>query len=269
MNNLFNNDFKFKKRFGQNFLKDKNILSKIIKESHFEKDSLVLEIGCGCGYLTEVLVENGYNVLGYEVDKTLTEVLKEKENKNFKVIIDDFLNRNITEDIKDYCFNKIYAIGNIPYYITTPIIEKLINSGINFNSIILMVQKEVAERITSLPNNKSYGSLTVYLNYNYDIKNIMNVDKKSFFPVPKVDSSVIMFCSKEKIKVLDELHFYRIIRKSFSQKRKTLKNNLKEYNFDFIKEVLNKYGFDDKVRAEQIPINLFAEISNYLITKNC
>lgn len=267
MNKYTKSNFKFKKRFGQNFLDNKEILNKILNESKFDKKSLVIEIGCGSGNLTDILLENNYNVLGYEIDKTLSELLINKQNNNFKIIIDDFLVRNIKDDIKDYNYKKIYVIGNIPYYITTPIIEKLTNSGICFDSIVLTVQKEVADRIVSLPNSKNYGSLTVYLNYNYEIRKIMDVSKDFFYPIPKVDSAVIQLSKKSKSKVVNKKHFYKIVRDSFAQKRKTLKNNLKDYNFEIARKILDKYGFEDKVRAEQVPVNVFVEISNGLFIK--
>lgn len=259
--------FKFKKRFGQNFLENREILNKIVDESKFEKESLIIEIGCGSGYLTDILIERGYNVLGYEIDKTLSEKLMMKENDNFRVIIDDFLKRNIEEDIKNYDYEKIYVIGNIPYYITTPIIEKLIDSIIDFDSIVLMVQKEVADRIISLPNSKNYGSLTVYLNYNFKIEKLLDVDRRFFYPIPKVDSSVIKLSKKHKPTIYNEKHFYKLIRDSFAQKRKTLKNNLLNYDFEIIMKILDKHGFSDKVRAEQIPLDVFIDISNVLVSK--
>jgi len=159
----------FKKKFGQNFLNDENILNKIVKESEIPEDTLVIEIGPGAGALTSKLKDVAKNVLAYEIDLDLQNILidKFKENKNVTFIWEDFLNRNIKEDIKDYNNKHIFVVANIPYYITTPIVEKIINSGVDVEKVVIMVQKEVGDRFSAKPGNKEYGSISVFLNYYY------------------------------------------------------------------------------------------------------
>lgn len=259
------NDFKFKKRLGQNFLTDESILDEIIEKSNIEEESLVIEIGCGAGALTKRLVKHFKYVIGYEIDNSLKPTLDKINSSNLKIIYDDFLKRNIEEDIKDYKYNKLYVIANLPYYITTPIIQKLIDENINIYKIVIMVQKEVGDRLTSKPNSKDYSSLSVFINYNFEVKKLINVSRNCFHPKPNVDSIVIELLKKdEKIKPTNEKIFFKLIKDSFRQKRKTLKNNLKDYNFDLIEEVLNKHNLSNNVRAEQIDLNIFIDIANKL-----
>lgn len=264
-------DFKFKKRLGQNFLINESILNEIVDLSNIEKGSLIIEIGCGAGSLTNILINKGLRVIGYEIDKSLSPILDNmvKNNENLHIIYDDFLSRNLIDDISSYKYEKLYIMGNIPYYITTPIIEKIMNSKVDFYKVILMVQKEVGNRITASINTKDYNSLSVFLNYNYNLKKILKVDKNSFVPKPKVDSVVVEITQKNEKDAVDEKHFYKLVRDSFKQKRKTLKNNLREYDYAKVMEILAKYGFDEKVRAEQININIFVELSNYLVKNKC
>ena len=164
-------NFKYKKSFGQNFLQDQNIIKSIVSKTKILPNSLVIEVGPGSGALTKELSRNAKNVLSYEIDTRLEETLDEnlKDYHNIEIIYDDFLTRDIKNDIKDYEYDNIYFIANIPYYITTPIIEKLIASKINFKTITVMIQKEVAERFSAHVKTKDYGSITVFLNYYYDI----------------------------------------------------------------------------------------------------
>lgn len=256
----------FKKKFGQNFLKDENVLKRIIKEANIPNDTLVIEIGAGSGALTEKLQVVSSNVLSYEIDLELKDTLLEKfSNSNIKFIFDDFLNRDIKEDIKEYDNKNIYVVANIPYYITTPIIEKIIASDIDISKVILMVQKEVGERFSATPGNKNYGSISVFLNYFYDIKELFVVSKNCFIPKPNVDSVVISLEKKvNKLKVQDEAKFFKLIRDSFQYKRKNLKNNLKNYDLEKVEEILKKKNKDLTVRAESLDLETFIEISNNL-----
>ena len=257
-------EHKFKKKYGQNFLKDNNILEKIINVSNIENDSLIIEIGSGNGALTEKLVEKG-KVLSYEIDNELIPVLEEKfKDKNVDFIFDDFLNRAIKSDIKEYNYNKLYVIANLPYYITTPIITKIIEEGLDIERMILMVQKEVGERFTSKIGTKDYSSITVYLNYYYDVKKEFLVSKNCFYPVPDVDSMIISLNKKERLELKNEELFFKIVKDSFQYKRKTLRNNLKGYDFDKILEILHNNGFNDNVRAEEIPLEIYVLIANLL-----
>lgn len=257
------NNYKFKKRFGQNFLKEEKIIDKILDNSDIEDNSLVLEIGCGSGQLTKKLVNKFSYILGYEIDPDLKVYLDEIKSDYLNIIFDDFLKRDILEDIKNYKYNKLYVISNLPYYITTPIIEKIINEKLNAYRVIIMVQKEVGDRINAKPNSKEYNSLSIFINYNFDIKRILNVGRGCFIPQPNVDSIVLKLSEKlNKYEPLDEQLFYRIVRESFQFKRKTLKNNLKEYDFEVVSKVLNENNFPDNVRGEQLPIEMFIKISD-------
>ena len=158
----------------------------------------------------------------------------------------------------------MYVIANLPYYITTPIIERLISLDIPFELIRIMVQKEVGDRFCARVGTKEYGSFTVFLNYNFDVKRNFVVSRNCFFPRPNVDSVIVSLMSKNKLFVSDKELFYKLVYDSFKFKRKTLRNNLKGYDLDVVSKVLEKYGFDLSVRAEQISVDIFCEISNEL-----
>lgn len=265
--NIDKYNFSFKKKFGQNFIVDKNIINSIVNKSEIDKDTLVIEIGPGAGSLTAGLCEAAGWVLCYEIDETLENMLKEnlKSYNNYEVIFDDFLKRNVKEDLKKYNFSKIYVVANLPYYITTPIIIKLITDNLNIDRIAVMVQKEVGDRFKANPGTKDYNSLSIYLNYYYDVRKLLDVSRNVFIPKPNVDSIVVCFDKKkEKLKLKDEDVFFKLVRDSFSFKRKTLKNNLKNYDLNKISEVLKKYDLDLSVRAENLPIEIFVEIANNL-----
>ncbi len=259
-------DFNFKKKLGQNFLIDNNILMKIVKSADIANNSLVIEIGCGSGNLTKHLCEISDFVLGYEIDLGVKDYLFDnlKKYNNYEIVFDDFLKRDLHNDVEKYNYENIYVIANVPYYITTPIIEKIIDSGIKTNNIILMVQKEVGERFTSLPGGKDYGSITVFLNYYYDISKLFIVSRNNFVPKPNVDSIVISLKSKDRLFVKDEKLFFKLVRDSFQFRRKTIRNNLKDYNLEIIESVLRKYGFDLNVRSECLGVDVFCDISNSL-----
>lgn len=260
-------DFKFKKKFGQNFLKDKNILQNIVLKSEVDKETLVIEIGVGAAALTKYLSDYAKNVLAYEIDETLRPIIEEelKEKNNVEVLFIDFLNSNVKEDIKKYNYSKLYVVANLPYYITTPIIEKIINDDLGVDKIVVMVQKEVGDRFSAKVGSKDYNSLTVFLNYYFDIKKIINVSRNSFVPAPNVDSVVVEMKKREnKYNVNDEKLFFKLVRDSFKYKRKNLRNNLKGYNLDIISEVLSGYNLDLTVRAQNLKIEQFVEISNKL-----
>ena len=255
----------FKKKFGQNFLKDKNIITKIANVVETNKKDLIIEIGPGAGALTEELVKKS-QLLAYEIDKDLEETLINKfKDNNFNIIFDDLLKRNLKEDLSQIKYDKLYVIANLPYYITTPIINKIINEKINVQEMVLMVQKEVGERFSAKLGTKDYSSITIFLNYYFDIKKEFIVSRNSFYPAPNVDSIIISLRKKEKkYNVKNEEIFFKLIRDSFVQKRKTLKNNLKEYNFLEIGKILQENNLPLDVRAENVPIEVFVEISNNL-----
>lgn len=259
--------FEFKKKFGQNFIVDENIIKSIIEKANIGNETLVIEIGPGAGSLTCGLKDVAKNVLCYEVDKTLKNVLDEnlKGATNVEVIFEDFLKADVNKDIEKYNYKKLYLIANLPYYITTPIITKIIEEKIDVDKIVVMVQKEVGDRFKATPGTKDYNSLSIYLQYYFDISKLLDVSRNVFMPKPNVDSIVIELKRKEKLITLkNEELFFKLVKDSFTQKRKTLKNNLKCYDLDKIELILNKYGYDLSVRAEMLSLDIFVDISNNL-----
>lgn len=263
--NLQDNNFNFKKKFGQNFITDKNIIEAIITKAEIDKETLVIEIGPGAGSLTNLLGEKAQNVIAYEIDETLKPILEKNISENTEIIYGDFLKRNITPDLEKYNYKKLYVVANLPYYITTPIIIKLIEDKIPVDKIVVMVQKEVGDRFRAKPKTKEYNSLSIFLNYYFNVKKELDISRNVFIPKPNVDSIVVSFTKKEnKLPLKNEDIFFKLIRDSFTQKRKTLKNNLKGYDLSKVEEVLKQYNLDLSVRAEALPIEIFVEISNNL-----
>ena len=261
--------FDYKKNLGQNFLQDKNIIDKIVNAPDYGDNNLVIEIGPGAGALTKELLKKVDRAILYEVDTRLEKILNKELSTfvNYELIFDDFLNRDVNKDISKYDFDNLYIVANLPYYITTPIITKIINDKIPTNEIVIMIQKEVADRFSAKPGSKEYGQITVFLNYFFDIDNVCNVSKNCFFPKPKVDSAVIKMKRKESndyIKNFDV--FNKLVKDSFRFKRKTIKNNLiKKYDIDVISKILEINGFDLSTRSENIPYYVFVQMSNELL----
>lgn len=260
-------DFNFKKKFGQNFLKDDSIPRKIVECSNILEDSLVIEIGPGAGALTKFLVKHAKQVLCYEIDTTLEDILDNEliDYNNVDIIYDDFLKRDVLKDIEKYEYKNLFVVANLPYYITTPIITKLIENGVDVEKIVVMIQKEVADRFGAKPKTRDYGSITVFLNYYFDIKKEFFVSRNCFIPKPNVDSIVISLTKrKEKLEVENKELFFKLVRDSFHYKRKTLRNNLKGYNLIKVEDILKKYNYDLSVRAEELALDVFVDISNNL-----
>ena len=259
--------FNFKKKYGQNFLKDDSIPRKIVEAANILDDTLVIEIGPGAGALTKFLATRAKQVLAYEIDDSLEEILDTNliGLDNVCVIYDDFLKRDILKDLSNYSYSHLYVVANLPYYITTPIITGLVESGLDIEKIVVMIQKEVADRYAASVGTREYGSITVFLNYYYDIKKEFLVSRNCFVPKPNVDSIIISLNRKKDLLPLNnEKLFFELVRDSFRFKRKTLRNNLKGYNLVKIEEVLSKYHLDLSVRAEQLPLDVFVDISNNL-----
>lgn len=253
--------FDYKKSLGQNFLKDKNIIKKIADSINPTEEDLIIEIGPGAGALTKELVKKKSEVICFEIDTRLKEILEQINSEKLTIIYKDFLSIKINEYIDQNKYKNLYFVGNLPYYITTAIINKIVKES-NPYEITIMVQKEVADRFSAKPGTKDYSSISIFLQYNFDIERVCNVSKTCFEPVPKVDSSVIKFKRNKKISANDEEKFYKLIKDSFTQKRKNLKNNLKGYDLNKIQMILKKYDKDLTARAEQLSIEEFIDISN-------
>ena len=262
------NDFEFKKSFGQNFIHDDNIIKKIVDGASVDKETLVVEIGPGAGSLSKVIVpKSKYSIL-YEIDTRLESILDEllKDNNNYEIIFNDFLKEDVKGKLSNYEYSKLYVVANLPYYITTPIITKFIDDNILPDKIVIMIQKEVADRLSASVGSRDYGSLTVLLNYYYDIKKLFDVSRNCFTPKPNVDSAVIsMDLKKDRLPIKDMDLFKRLVRDSFQYKRKNLRNNLKKYDLEKIETILQRHNFDLSVRAEMLSLDIFIEIVNELM----
>jgi len=260
-------NFIFKKSLGQNFLTDDNIVKKIVDIAHLSKNDLVIEIGPGSGSLTKELANQAGFVLAYEIDERLKSILEKnlKAFSNVKIVYSDFLERVIKEDVKGYCFNKLYVVANLPYYITTPIIEKIIREDLPIEKIVVMVQKEVGDRFSAKIGTKDYNSLSIFLQYHYEVRKEFIVSRNCFVPKPNVDSVIVSLArrkNKEKINHVDK--FEQLVRDSFRYKRKNLRNNLQGYSLPIISSVLSKYGVDLTTRAESISLEIFIDLVNAL-----
>lgn len=258
-------NFEFKKSLGQNFIKDDNIIDKIVRYSDIDKETLVIEIGPGAGSLSKKIVPlSGFSLL-YEIDTRLEDILDNVLGKynNYKIIFGDFLKADLSNIRKDYNYNKIYVVANLPYYITTPIITKLMKE-LSPDRIIVMVQDEVADRLSAMCGNKNYGMISVLLGLRYDVKKLFVVSRNCFKPVPNVDSAVISFNKKNTYCDIDMNVFEKLIKDAFQFKRKNLRNNLKKYDLNKIQNILNRFNFSLDSRAEDIPIDVFVEIARNL-----
>jgi len=264
---LKNNNFAFKKGFGQNFIIDENTINNIINKSDIDNSTLVIEIGPGAGSLTYKLATVAQKVLCYEIDRRLENILETslKGLDNIDIVFEDFLKVDLKKKLTEYNYDKLYVVANLPYYITTPIIIKFIEEEIDVDKIVVMVQKEVGNRFKANVGTKEYNSLTIFLNYYFDIKKIMDVSKNVFIPKPNVDSIVIELVKKKGFLVLkNKEFFFKLIKDSFKQKRKTIKNNLNNYDLNKVEEILVSHNYNLSSRAEQIPIDVFVDLANKL-----
>lgn len=255
---------KAKKSLGQNFLIDNNVINNIISSLDATKDDLIIEIGPGKGALTRLLKNKKALLIAYEIDQELMPILSKLEDDKTKIFNKDILVANLQTDLMNYKYNNLYIIGNLPYYITTPIIKHIINQEIRIHSMIFMVQDEVANRFTARPKTRDYGSITLYLKYYFNIEKLFKVGKKSFNPVPKVESAVIKFTERLDKPLVDKDIYFKLINDAFSQKRKTLKNNLKDYDFNLIKKILEANNLNELARAEELDEETFIAIATSL-----
>ena len=258
--------FRFTKSLGQNFLIDGNIVRKIADAAEVNENDNILEIGPGVGTMTEELALRAKKVLAVEIDEKLRELHKETLNMdNVKVIYGDFLDldlKKLTEE--EFGDEPFKVVANLPYYVTTPIIEKLILSKVNLISITVMVQKEVAKRLAAKPGNKDYGSLSVFINYYTDCNYKFQVPSSVFMPKPNVDSAVVNLKMKER-EELDTDFLFKIVRAAFTTRRKTLVNSFSNsklpYTKDDIKRALELSGIDGSRRAETLTLEEFIILS--------
>ena len=257
-----------KKSLGQNFLKNDTIIQKIVSLFMPKENDLIIEIGPGRGALTKKLCSLPSKLICIEIDKDMHEYLDILESDKCHIIYDDILNANLNDILKNYTYDNLYVIGNLPYYITSPIITYLINNNIDIKEMVFMVQKEVADRFCSMPGNREYGYITLFISYYYDVKKEIFVSKDNFNPIPKVDSAVIKLTKKDINYKIDESKYFAFLKEAFQHKRKTLKNNLKNYDFNIINEALLNNNLDEKVRPDDISQEVFLQIFNKLMGKN-
>lgn len=265
-------DFVFQKKFGQNFLIDSHVLDKIVSAAGITKDDFVLEIGPGIGTMTQYLAASARKVFAVEIDKALIPILEDtlKEFDNVQVINQDILKVDIKKLAEEHNDGKpIKVVANLPYYITTPIIMGLFESQVPIDSITVMVQKEVADRMKVGPGTKDYGALSLAVQYYAEPYIVANVPQNCFMPRPKVGSAVIRLTRHEKppVEVADEKLMFRLIRASFNQRRKTLANGLNNspelsYSKEKIQQTIEKCGFKAGIRGEALTLEDFAKLAN-------
>lgn len=269
-------NFHFQKKFGQNFLIDPHVLERIVEASGINGDDFVLEIGPGIGTMTQYLCENARQVMAVEIDKNLLPILADTlaEYDNVEVVNNDILKMDIAEVSRSHNNgNPIKVVANLPYYITTPIIMGLFESRVPLESVTVMVQKEVAERMQAEPGTKDYGALSLAVQYYADVQIAANVPPNCFMPRPAVGSAVVcLTCHKEPpVKVQDEKFLFRVIRAAFNQRRKTLQNGLgNDAGLPVSKaqavQALKQMGLREDIRGEKLTLEQFAQLSDILIS---
>lgn len=264
--------FTFNKAFGQNFISDNALLQEIVEKSGIDKNTTVLEIGCGAGTLTKVLSQNAKFVYGYEIDRNLTPVLKENLEGcgNVKIIFKDVM-REKTADLEGMIGEKYCIVANLPYYITTPIIMKFVEQAENCNAIVIMVQEEVADRICARENTAEYGAITAGINVVADSEKIINVSRNMFYPRPNVDSAVVKIAfNKDKYELISRKVYRDTVRIAFASRRKTLVNNLRDglkLSKEQAENLLSCCDIDLLARGETLSSDKFVQLSNAICEK--
>ena len=263
--------FRFSKSLGQNFLIDGNIVRKIVQGANITKNDYVLEIGPGIGTLTEELAINAKKVVSVELDDSLIELLDEtlETYDNVEIIHGDILKTDIKKLINEKLNGgPIKVVANLPYYVTTPIIGMLLENSYNIESITVMIQKEVADRMMALHGSKTYGSLSVFIRFYSNPETIIKVPKTVFMPQPKIDSTVIKLNIKKGLPDVDKDQLFKVVKAAFSKRRKTLLNALSSYGFDLekelIKNALEEIQIRPEIRAENLSLEDFINISKIL-----
>jgi 16S rRNA (adenine1518-N6/adenine1519-N6)-dimethyltransferase len=267
--------FSFKKSLGQNFLIDLNILQQIVQAARIDQQVGVIEVGPGMGALTEQLAKKAGKVLSFEIDQRLLPVLQETlaPYSNIQIVHQDVLKADIAQLVKEHLgqYERVSVVANLPYYVTTPILLHFLESGLHFEHIVVMIQREVAARIAAKPGTKEYGSLSIAIQYYAESRVERVIPKTVFIPQPNVDSAVLKLTMRDKppVEVDDEDFFFKLIRASFAQRRKTLVNNLQSYfgpersKAELIRN-LEEIGIDGSRRGETLTIVEFATLSNHL-----
>ncbi|MBP5279264.1 MAG: 16S rRNA (adenine(1518)-N(6)/adenine(1519)-N(6))-dimethyltransferase RsmA [Erysipelotrichaceae bacterium] len=249
-------ELRAKKKYGQNFLIDSNVVDKIARNA-CDSDLTTIEIGPGLGALTEMLLKYSKDVEAYEIDKDMYEILSRNiDDERLHVYLEDFLD----SDLSKY-EEKVNICANLPYYVTTPILFKIFESELDINKITVMVQKEVGDRLSAKPGSEDYGALSIEVQYLYEVKQEMNVSRKVFYPEPNVDSAIISFKPiRERNRGFEE-GFFTFVKNSFRMRRKTLYNNLKDiYEKEKIEKMFDDLNIDPNIRAQQIDLDTFMKI---------
>ncbi len=260
-----------KKRFGQNFLIDRNVLDRLLDAADIQPDSRVLEIGPGLGVVTREAAERAAKVVCVEVDRDFDPILHEvlADRDNVEIVIRDFLEIDIREFLDERDSGRWIVIANLPYYITTPIVTTLLGSKECFRSIMLMVQREVARRLRAAAGSDDYGAITVFVQYHCIVESVMKVSRNVFYPIPDVDSEIVKLTVRDRpaVEVDDEGLFFRVVRAAFGKRRKTLLNALSSsddlgWSKERAEAALNQAGIDPGRRGETLDLDEFALIAN-------
>lgn len=272
---LRRHDFNFKKKFGQNFLTDHNILTKITETADLSKEVNVIEIGPGIGSLTQYLLEEAAEVMAFEIDKSLIPILEETmaPYDNFTLVSEDILKVDLLSEIQKFKNPNlpIKVVANLPYYITTPILMHLIESKIPFSEFVVMMQKEVADRIAASPKTKAYGSLSIAVQYYMEASVAFIVPRTVFIPAPNVDSAILKMVRREAplVEVEDEEWFFKTMHSSFVHRRKTLMNNMQaafgKESKPEIEKLLAQAEISPTIRGEALSIEEFAKLADALL----
>lgn len=264
------------KNLGQNFLIEDAVINETIESASITKEDLMIEIGPGLGTLTKKLLEKAKKVIAIELDNRMIDILKERFSlyDNFEVILEDVLKVNLKELIKkekeENKINQVKVVANLPYYITTPIIMKLLEDQLKIESITVMVQKEVAKRLTAVPGEKLAGAITYAVSYYCETQEIIEVPKESFIPMPEVESEVIKLILRKEppIEVENEEIFFKLIKASFMQRRKTLLNGLSNAGIiekEKLRNILKELNINENIRGETLTMNQFAQITKKIM----
>ena len=262
-------NFRFSKSLGQNFLVDKNFVEKIVERADV-KDSNVLEIGPGIGTITYEMAKSAKKVVAIEIDRSLLPIIEEnmEEFENFKLIHEDILKADLEKIVsEEFNGEEFSVVSNLPYYITTPIIEKLVTSKLPCRDMTIMVQKEVADRMLATEKDKEYSSLSVFVKYYSDAKKVTNVPKSVFMPQPKIDSTVLKLSLRKYTDQVDEKALFDLIHAGFNKRRKTILNSLADaVEKDKLRLAFEKLGIKDNLRAENLSLDDFINLTKTIKT---